>query len=218
MYFNPPYSKSVTSNVGANFLTLIDKHFPKNNELSKILNRHTVKVSYMCTPNMQDVINGHNKKVIKDSKTITEPNEDRTCDCRVKNDCPLNGQCLIEKVVYGAKVTQENGKSETYTGMTSTSFKTRYSNHKKSFSCQKYSTETTLGEHVFNLRSKGIRHNITWQILGRGSLFFTSSKNCNLCTLETWFILHRKELATLNHPSDILKPCLHRKKFLLKNT
>ena len=41
-WFNPPFN----INVAKTFLTLIDKHFPKNKRLSKIFNRNTIKVSY----------------------------------------------------------------------------------------------------------------------------------------------------------------------------
>jgi hypothetical protein len=52
IWFNPPYSMNVETNVGKEFLNLLDKHFPKNKPLHKIMNRNTVKVSYRCLPNM----------------------------------------------------------------------------------------------------------------------------------------------------------------------
>ena len=55
-WFNPPYSISVKTNVGKNFLQLIDKHFPKQNPLSKLINRKKVKMSYKNTPNMKKQI------------------------------------------------------------------------------------------------------------------------------------------------------------------
>ena len=36
--FKPPFSKSVATNVGKEFLKLIDKHFPPHNKFSKIFN------------------------------------------------------------------------------------------------------------------------------------------------------------------------------------
>ena len=48
--FNPPFSQTVSNNVGRRFLNVLDKHFPPNNQLHKIFNRNTVKVSYCCTP------------------------------------------------------------------------------------------------------------------------------------------------------------------------
>ena len=43
IWYNPPYSKNVKTNIGQRFLQLIDKHFPPSNKLHKIFNRHNVK-------------------------------------------------------------------------------------------------------------------------------------------------------------------------------
>ena len=42
IWFNPPYSKNVRTNVAHKFLALIDKHFPKSSVLHKIFNRNSV--------------------------------------------------------------------------------------------------------------------------------------------------------------------------------
>ncbi len=47
IWFNPPFSKNVKTNIARNFLCLIDKHFPPNHKLHKIFNRNTVKVSFV---------------------------------------------------------------------------------------------------------------------------------------------------------------------------
>ena len=46
IYFNPPFSKNVSTNIGSKFLKTVDKCFPKNHKLYKIFNRKTLKVSY----------------------------------------------------------------------------------------------------------------------------------------------------------------------------
>ena len=43
IWFNPPFSKSVSTNVAKTFLQLITKHFPRSHKLHKIFNRNTVK-------------------------------------------------------------------------------------------------------------------------------------------------------------------------------
>ena len=48
IWFNPPFSKNVSTNIGKNFLNLINKHFPINNEYRKIFNHNTLKISYSC--------------------------------------------------------------------------------------------------------------------------------------------------------------------------
>ena len=48
IWLNPPYSRSVKTNIGKNFLHLLVKHFPANSKMHKIFNKNTVKVSYSC--------------------------------------------------------------------------------------------------------------------------------------------------------------------------
>ena len=44
IYFNPPYSINVKTNVGAKFLRLLDKHFPPGSPLYPLMNRKKVKI------------------------------------------------------------------------------------------------------------------------------------------------------------------------------
>ena len=43
IWFNPPYSMNVKTNIGKTFLKLVRKHFPKRNALNKIFNKNTLK-------------------------------------------------------------------------------------------------------------------------------------------------------------------------------
>ena len=63
-WFNPPYSMNVATNVGRNFLTLIDEHFPPGHPLHSVINRSTVKVGYRYLPNMGAQISRHNSKIL----------------------------------------------------------------------------------------------------------------------------------------------------------
>ena len=53
IWFNPPYSKLVKTNIGRIFIKLISKHFPPNHKLVKIFNKNTIKLSYSCMPNIR---------------------------------------------------------------------------------------------------------------------------------------------------------------------
>ena len=55
IWFNPPYSNNVKSNVGKQFLKLVRRHFPKGNKLNKTFNKNTLKVSYSCMRNMSSL-------------------------------------------------------------------------------------------------------------------------------------------------------------------
>ena len=68
IWFNPPFSRGVSTNIGKIFLKMIDKHFPKRNQLHKVFNRNTVKISYSCTRNMKMIIQAHNKKILNKRK------------------------------------------------------------------------------------------------------------------------------------------------------
>ena len=47
-------------------------------------------------PNMQAIINGHNKNVLSEQPDLNE----RLCNCRNPDLCPLNGHCLTPEVMY----------------------------------------------------------------------------------------------------------------------
>ena len=96
VWFNPPWAANVKTNVGGSFLKLIKKHFPKQNPLSKVINRNTVKVSYRTTPNLKRIISAHNNKILRQNNKKTE----KSCNCKAKNKCPLNGDCQAKNVIY----------------------------------------------------------------------------------------------------------------------
>ena len=70
IWFNPPYSANVKTNVAAKFLSIIDKYF-KNTNLRKCFKISNVKVSYSCMGNMESIIAGHNRKIIKQKSEKT---------------------------------------------------------------------------------------------------------------------------------------------------
>ena len=61
-WYNPPYNSNVKTRIGSEVLRLIDKHFPPDNELSRILNRNTVKISYCLMKNFKSIISQINQK------------------------------------------------------------------------------------------------------------------------------------------------------------
>ena len=131
LWFNPPYSQNVETKVGKCFLSLTDQHFPKSNQLHKIFNRNTLKLSYSCMSNVKTIISSHNKAQISNP-----PNEleklDNNCNCRVKISCSLEGNCNVRSIVYQAEVVTPQTK-EAYIGLCDTTFKERYRHHTCSF-------------------------------------------------------------------------------------
>ena len=97
--------------------------FPKTNSLSKIFNKNTVKYR-----NIKSIISGH-------SKQILHPKPPQYgCNCRDKNNSPLDNKCLTLQIVYQAHVTNDTDDTyEYYLGLPETSFKDRYRNYISSF-------------------------------------------------------------------------------------
>ena len=85
IWFKSTFSKNVSTKISKSFLSLLDLHFPRNHIYSRIFNRNKVKVSYSCMQNIKSVINNHNMKVLNNTAEIEE-----SCNCRNKNDCPLD--------------------------------------------------------------------------------------------------------------------------------
>ena len=105
VWYNPPFSKHVSTNVGRKFLNLIDKHFPKGHILHKLFNRNNVKVSYCCMKNMSRIIKTHNESAIqKSEKNTTRPAKNMQLNCRKPNVCPLMENYLFKSIIYKATV------------------------------------------------------------------------------------------------------------------
>ena len=59
IWFNPPCNQNMSTNIAKIFLKLVDKHFPRTQRLHKIYDRNTIKVSYSCVSNVQQLIKKH---------------------------------------------------------------------------------------------------------------------------------------------------------------
>ena len=101
IWFNPPYSLNVKTNIGKVFLKLVRKHFRRSHKLNKIFNLNTIKISYSSMPNVKNLIKQHNSKILnKDQDKIQQ-----SCNCRIKESFPLNGRCLNQCMVCNAEVS-----------------------------------------------------------------------------------------------------------------
>ena len=216
LWYNPPFSKNVKTNVGKCFLSLIDQHFPKSHPLQRIFNRNTLKLSYSCMPNVKTIISNHNKAQINKSDPINDTTDDSNCNCRNSSTCPMDGKCNDQNMIYQAEVTTPSSR-ETYIGLCDTTFKLRYRNHVCSFKNERYKHATELSKYIWSLKDKGIPYNIKWRKVKQARSYSSISKRCNLCLWEKYFIICKPEMSTLNNRSELISNCRHSKKFLLKN-
>ena len=211
IYFNPPYSNNVTTNVGKKFLQIMDKHFPVGNPLHKIFNRNSVKMSYRCTANLGMKIAAHNSKILKSDAS----EETRSCNCRNKNQCPVGNKCLTNSVVYQAIVKRTDGVTDSYVGLTENTFKDRWTKHKSSFKTRNPKNASGLSKYIWKLDDERVDYSIEWKIISRAKPFDLGTGVCRLCIREKYFIIFKPNMATINSRSEIGGPCLHKASKLL---
>lgn len=219
IYFNPPFCRSVRSNIGRMFLSLVDKHFPRTHVYHSIFNRSTLKISYSCMSNMKSIIQSHNRKVLKefDSKHGDNNKEDsKGCNCRDKTTCPLEGKCGIKNVIYKAEVTCGQEK-QFYIGSTGMSFKERYYGHMRSLK-HRNSNSTALSNYCWKVYDKTkVMPDIKWKILHVAGNHTTTSKgSCRLCDLERMEIAKAKRKSILNKRSELASKCPHYRRMFFK--
>ena len=101
IWFNPPFSKSIKTNINKIFLQLLSKYFPKNHKMHKILNRNSVKISYNCMKSIGSIISAHNWNILNPIVQYYG------CNCKVKSTCPLNDECFIPKIIYRPNVSND---------------------------------------------------------------------------------------------------------------
>ena len=216
IWFNPPFNTTIINKIGKEFLDIINKNFPKNHKYNKIFNRNTLKLSYSCTQNIKGIITNHNNKLINNKPSTTKA----TCNCRVKNNCPMRGECLKSGLIYKASVTSGNNE-RTYIGSTKTTFKERYNNHKQSFKDEnkKKNNNTKLAKYIWEERKKQKTEPIIkWETIEHAKAYSPGDKDCKLCTAEKLAILMNEKNNILNGKNDVNGKCLHRKFVKLKES
>ena len=216
-WFNPPYSANVKTNVGKEFLKLIDSAFPFNNPLCKLFTRQTVKVSYKCMPNMAQAVSRHNMKVLQGNQQqqLQQPG----CNCRGgPGNCPVQGHCKTDCVVYRATVKETmSGSTETYTGVTGNTFKERWYGHRNDMKNEKKRLSSKLSSHIWDLKDERKDFEIKWSLIDRSTAFNPITKKCRICLKEKYQIMYNGEGSTLNKRQEIFNSCRHRTQKLLVN-
>ena len=213
IWFNPPYSVNVKSNIGRKFLNLIDKHF-QNHRYSKIFNRNNVKVSYSCMPDVKASITSHNAKLLNPPDTAKNV---RKCNCRNKETCPLMGNCLMKEVVYRATITNSVKPTANYIGMTEGPFKGRERQHDNSFKNVKKKLASNLAAYMWKDKDTGGEQSkIQWSIIDRAPSYRNGSRYCRLCLTEKYHIIFQP-FQKINKRNEIVSKCRHENKFLLSN-
>ena len=212
VWYNPPFSEHVKTDIGRKFLNLLDQHFPTGHRYAGLFNRSKVKVSYSCMTNMETLIKSHNKNILKPQQR--EP--DAGCNCQDPASCPLNGNCLVGSLTYSALVTARN-REQMYYGSTGGQFKKRFYKHQSDFRHRSQRKATELSKLIWQLKDDNIPYTIKWDVVARSQPYVAGSKKCDVCLTEKMIIARSSHPGMINSRSEILSKCRHMNKFLLKS-
>ena len=217
IWYNPPYNASVLTNIGKSFLSLLNKHFPRDHRYHKIFTRQTVKLSYSCCPNVNSLITQHNRKLLRrhEDTTTPEPGNQPGCNCRKKDLCPMSGHCLQSAIIYKATVSSKD-EEKFYIGATEQTFKKRYPKHKEAIAQKTSKSATTLSTYIWSLKDKGEDPSIKWEIIKKCQPYACGSRRCDVCLTEKLFILSADKARCINKNTELMQKCRHSNKFKLK--
>ena len=172
------------------------------------------QVQFFCLgDNISNIITSHNRKILSNNNK----NQDPKCNCRDKYNCPLNGKCLDNQLIYSCHVkTTAADEGIHYIGLTENTFKERWNQHKNSFKHENKANSTELSKYVWELKKKGTTPIISWEIIDHARPYNNGSKVCHLCSTEKFHIITSKR-NLLNKRTELVSTCRHVNKFLLKN-
>ena len=208
IWFNPPWSSNIRTNIGGKFISLVKKHFPRSSPLYRIFNTKKIKVSYKTTSNMASVINTHNRRVLSSNKQVEGVRKGCNCRTGVAN-CPFNGSCLDKGMIYKAEVTSSWG-SKHYYGQTSRTFKERYNNHQYDMRHHNQASSTTLSTYIWKIKDTGEEPMIKWSKVSSSQPYTLGMRSCPLCNAEKTAIAKDTSGLMLNRRREMMNRCLHK--------
>ena len=208
--------------LGQTFLSILDECFPVNHPLRRVLNRHTVQLSYRTMPNLSKIIAGHNAKVMAnngDDLPVQRPHNSN-CNCRGGTiNCPMeDARCKDASVMYQATLVEQGKPDETYVGVSYPSWKLRYNNHTASFRHRAKKGDSGLAGHIWHLKDQGRDYTLRWRALARLPSYNPSTNSCRLCLREKFTIMFKPDLSSLNQKDEFFSHCRHKLAKLLDKT
>jgi hypothetical protein len=71
--------------------------------------------------------------------------------------------------------------------------------------------------YIWKLKDNNTPYTIKWKVIARSSAYSPSTKICNLCLTEKYFIICKPQIATLNNRNELASDCRHKRRHLLCN-
>ena len=157
VWYNPPFCRSVKTNLGKEFLRIVSESFPPSHKLHKIFNRNSLKLSYSCLPNIGNKILAN---TLQKYRVPIDPNL-TTKECvghRRSKECPIeNKKCNLQNNIYNAQIVTED-KTYNYIGMSAQPLRLRVATHLQSFKSENNQTE--LSGKIKELEKNGTQFEV----------------------------------------------------------
>ena len=99
---------------------------------------------------MDKLFSNKNKQLLQGGQNMPTP-----CTC-LPGECPLNGECVLDNVIYHAKLETQNQEVYEYIGLTEKTFIDRYRKHTSSFRVHDPRNATSLSKKVLELQRKHV--------------------------------------------------------------
>ena len=95
--------------------------------------------------------------------------------------------------IFHKMLKKKKIQAKSYYGISETKFKTRHSNHLKSFNNEKYKDDTQLLNELWKIKNSKQKSVLVWEILAQCKPNIVNMKRCLLCLNEKLQIaLHNK--------------------------
>ena len=189
-------------------MRLVDNHFPRLHKYYKLFNRNIIRLSYSCKPNMNNIIWKHNSKFMENPT----PSTTKTSYCHWKTDCPMDGSCLSQSLIYKASVSSTANKY--YYGTNENTFKECYTTHKCSFRNESCEKNTELSKYIWKLKERDINYFMNWGIAMKLQKYIWGSWKCDLCIFEKLLITRADPNVLLNKHDKLISKCWHGNRFI----
>ena len=147
---------------------------------------------------ISSIIASHNKSILRPKAT------EYGCNCRNKESCCLQNQCLTSKIIYESTVVNNrDDEKRVYFGASHTTFKERYGNHTRDFNHDRYSKCAELPKYIWQLKRNKKIPSIEWKIV---RIVFCDAKSnyCLLCLKEKYFIINYPHADILLNKRSVL--------------
>ena len=156
---------------------------------------------------MSSIISSHNKRLLRPKTT------EYGCNCRTRETCPLQNQCLTPNLIYRADVENNaNRGTKIYFGLAEKSFKAWFANHNK-----KTMKNTELSKYIWSLKEDQTTFRIRWSLVEK--VYSRTKINfCPLCSAEKLHLIQNfNDNRLLNKRNEFISGCRHQVKLLMKS-